>query len=89
MTKVSNKSSPVRMCIVCRVRLSRASLMRLKIVNGELREFDGFGRSFYLCSHCLNNNRLYVKLKKLKSLTQTKEQIYLSMEELVSKWQKK
>jgi predicted RNA-binding protein YlxR (DUF448 family) len=56
------KSQPIRMCISCRSRHPQKSLIRLKQEGQEVIEFDGKGRSFYLCDVCSNNE------KKIKGL---------------------
>jgi predicted RNA-binding protein YlxR (DUF448 family) len=50
------------MCISCRSRHPQKSLIRLKQEGQEVIEFDGKGRSFYLCDVCSNNE------KKIKGL---------------------
>lgn len=84
MASLAEKIPPMRMCILCRIREPQKDLMRLKIVQGQIIAFDGSGRSLYLCSRCLMSDKLAIRLSKLKNITQTKEQIYLRIEEL--KW---
>ena len=45
----------VRMCIVCRKRYTQDSLIRLKFYKEKQKivEFNGTGRSFYICKECL------------------------------------
>ena len=57
------KSQPIRMCISCRDRHPQKSLIRLKLEGKDVVEFDGKGRSFYLCDSCSKNE------KKIKGLT--------------------
>ncbi len=87
MANLVEKIPPMRMCILCRIREPQKDLMRLKIMQGQITIFDGSGRSLYLCNRCLMSDKLVFRLSKLKNITQTKEQIYLRIEEL--KWQKK
>jgi predicted RNA-binding protein YlxR (DUF448 family) len=54
---MSEKISPVRMCIICRSRLPQKSLNRFQVKEGVLRAFDKYGRSFYICETCLNGNQ--------------------------------
>jgi len=56
------KSQPIRMCITCRSRHLQNTLIRLRQVGKEVIAFDGKGRSFYLCSGCVKNE------KKVKGL---------------------
>ena len=57
------KTQPIRMCISCRSRHPQKSLIRLKLEGEDVIAHDGRGRSFYLCSECLVNE------KKIKGLT--------------------
>ena len=50
------------MCIACRSRHPQKSLIRLKHDGKEIVQFNGMGRSFYLCKSCVNDE------KKLKGL---------------------
>ena len=45
-------SSPIRMCIACRMRFPKNTLLRLQYHNQKLIAFCGEGRSFYLCKEC-------------------------------------
>ncbi|MDR0580453.1 MAG: DUF448 domain-containing protein [Campylobacteraceae bacterium] len=51
------KNIPVRMCIVCKSRLTKESLHRFQIKDGILKMFEKSGRSFYICEACLNKNQ--------------------------------
>ena len=53
---MANLKKPLRMCIVCRARLNKENLLRLKCENKKLVSFDGYGRSFYICKTCLDEN---------------------------------
>ncbi len=59
---------PVRMCIICKVRLPKANLFRYQIKQGIVVSFCGSGRSFYLCKNCLNENN-----KKIQKILHTKK----------------
>ena len=87
MQSVVRKKNPLRMCIFCRKRFFQKELMRLKVSKGDFIFFDGFGRSFYLCASCLDNQRLASKIQKVKQIAKTREQIQLKIEELRSQWQ--
>jgi len=56
------KSQPIRMCISCRSRHPQNSLIRLREEAKLVVEYSGKGRSFYLCSSCVQNE------KKVKGL---------------------
>ncbi len=45
-------SNPIRMCIVCRKRILKSSLLRLQYRDSKLQVFQGSGRSFYVCEQC-------------------------------------
>jgi len=45
---------PLRMCIVCRARLEKKELLRLKCESKNLIKYNGFGRSFYICNSCID-----------------------------------
>jgi len=51
------------MCLACRQRGARKSMVRLQQLDNEIVRYSGKGRSFYLCEECLNNE------KKIKGLT--------------------
>jgi predicted RNA-binding protein YlxR (DUF448 family) len=50
------------MCIACRKRQEQNLLIRLQCKDKVLQNYDGVGRSFYICSECLNDNK---KLEKI------------------------
>jgi len=56
------KTQPTRMCIACRNRHPQNTLIRLREEGKEVVAFIGMGRSFYLCSDCVKNE------KKVKGL---------------------
>ncbi|BAF72915.1 YlxR family protein [Sulfurovum sp. NBC37-1] len=67
------KSQPIRMCIACRSRHPQKSLIRLKHDGKEIVQFNGMGRSFYLCKSCVKDDK---KLKGLaKRFKQDAEQL--------------
>lgn len=59
MAQVNHK--PIRMCIVCRGRFLSDTLLRLQCKEGILDKFLNSGRSFYICSNCLTNEKKYTK----------------------------
>ncbi|NOQ29611.1 MAG: DUF448 domain-containing protein [Helicobacteraceae bacterium] len=42
-----------RMCVGCRQRAQQHSMIRLQHVEGSLKKFGGSGRSFYICTSCI------------------------------------
>ena len=77
-------SKPVRMCIVCKERCLKAELIRLQCKNGALSLYSGNGRSFYICTSCLNkNNKKLLKSLSHKCKTNNKEQIEEFLKEKV------
>ncbi|CAA6819378.1 MAG: Unknown protein [uncultured Sulfurovum sp.] len=55
-------SQPIRMCIACRSKQPQNTLVRFKHEGKLIVASNGFGRSFYLCQHCMENE------KKVKGL---------------------
>ncbi|NPA11762.1 MAG: DUF448 domain-containing protein [Epsilonproteobacteria bacterium] len=55
----------IRMCVVCRGRFHQDTLNRYQCKNGEMVEFSGVGRSFYVCNGCINSKKLAKILKKI------------------------
>ena len=46
----------LRTCIACRSKFSQKLLNRLQCKQKKLVKFTNFGRSFYLCNSCLEDN---------------------------------
>ena len=57
-------SDPVRMCIHCRGRFLQAQLIRLQCQNNQIQPYLGYGRSFYICKACINDEKLAKRLAK-------------------------
>jgi len=53
---------PTRMCVSCRERDIQSNLLRLCCVDGVLSSFSGVGRSFYLCTACLEDEKKISKV---------------------------
>jgi len=72
---------PTRMCLSCRQRAEKKSLIRLQQKENMIVTYQGIGRSFYICHECINNE------KKIKGLTkrfkQDKERFIKFLKELV------
>ena len=62
---------PIRMCIACKVRLPQSQLLRIQVREGKFCSFSGRGRSFYVCTECIDKNTkrlkkaLYQKCNKI------------------------
>jgi predicted RNA-binding protein YlxR (DUF448 family) len=54
---MNEKIDPVRMCVICKGRLSQKTLCRFQIIDGVLKPFCNSGRSFYICKECLDGNQ--------------------------------
>ncbi|MCE3048535.1 DUF448 domain-containing protein [Helicobacter sp. faydin-H23] len=60
------------------------SLLRLSIDSEKIKLFSGSGRSFYLCSECLENPKTGDRIAKIKKLdAQAKHQI----KEIIALWE--
>jgi len=49
---------PIRMCIVCKKRIYQEDLIRMQCKNGKITQFEGSGRSFYVCYDCIDSSKL-------------------------------
>ncbi len=66
-------SNPIRMCIICKMRLLQKELQRVQIDHGELIAFTKTGRSFYLCTPCvMKNEKKLIKILNNKCKTNHK-----------------
>lgn len=76
------KLQPIRMCIACRSRHPQNTLIRLKQSGKDVIAFDGLGRSFYLCTKCVKNEK---KVKGLvKRFKQDAEYFTKLLKELIN-----
>jgi len=76
------KSQPIRMCIACRSRHPQTTLIRLRLSGKDVIASDGMGRSFYLCTACVKNEK---KVKGLiKRFKQDKERFIKLLKELLN-----
>ena len=71
-----NKSHPIRMCIICRVRYPQGELLRFKQYEKTIIEYDGIGRSVYLCYKCIENEK---KIKGLMKRFNHKEERFIKL----------
>ncbi len=53
------------MCINCKGRFHQDELHRFQCVARTLRHFSGEGRSFYICSTCLEDSKLAKSLARI------------------------
>ncbi len=51
------KREPIRMCIACKQRASQHTLIRLHHKETGIVPYNGYGRSFYLCSLCVQDQK--------------------------------
>ncbi len=56
-----NVTYPQRMCVACRERFEQKALIRLQCKEQQLRFHSGSGRSFYLCSECVDNEKKVIR----------------------------
>ncbi len=59
------------MCIVCRKRFLQTELKRLQYIDGKLTKFTKSGRSFYLCTECLDSKQLTKRLSSFLKIPKT------------------
>jgi predicted RNA-binding protein YlxR (DUF448 family) len=60
-------SHQIRMCISCRGRYPKNSLIRLKDDNGKIIAYNSTGRSFYICKECsINPKKIKGLVKRFK-----------------------
>ncbi len=65
---MANLKETLRMCIVCRDRCEQKSMLRLINQDKKIGYYNGSGRSFYICSSCLNGVKLESTTKEYKKL---------------------
>lgn len=63
---MANLKKPIRMCIVCRSKEEKNSMLRLQCKDSKLISFDGFGRSFYMCKECQNKALENIEIKRIE-----------------------
>ena len=68
------------MCIVCKKREKQSSLNRFQCIENELSKFTGKGRSFYVCSECINSRKFINYISKKCNIN--KEQAKIKIEKI-------
>ena len=58
------KKKPTRMCISCRQKIVRITMVRLQQKENKILTYQGSGRSFYLCHKCINDEKKNQKIIK-------------------------
>ena len=77
------KNEPIRMCITCRERELQTNLIRLQEDNHNIFPYRGYGRSFYLCNICRENEKKVKGLtKRFRLSTEDSEQFIKYLKEL-------
>jgi len=75
---------PTRMCISCRGRFSQSELLRLSCLDGEIGQFSGYGRSFYLCRVCQQDQKILSKALMRYCRTNQREQLMNKLKEIIT-----
>ncbi len=58
------KKKPTRMCISCRQKIVRITMVRLQQKENKILTYQGSGRSFYLCHKCIDDEKKIRRLSK-------------------------
>jgi uncharacterized protein len=67
---LANLKKTLRTCIVCRNKTEQKELLRLKCEDKKLMPYNNNGRSFYICSDCIEllqsdmNSKDYKRIEK-------------------------
>lgn len=67
---MANLKKTLRTCIVCRNKTEQKELLRLKCEDKKLMPYNNNGRSFYICSDCIEllqsdmNSKDYKRIEK-------------------------
>jgi len=75
---------PLRTCVSCREKSSQKSFLRLCCKNGVLSSFEGFGRSFYLCQSCLNEEKRVTKSLMRQCRSSDKDKLMNKLKEIIA-----
>ncbi len=82
MAKIFNQ--PIRMCISCRKRYVQNDLIRLQCVNGFLVDYTFEGRSFYLCTECVNEEKKVLKSLMRQCKSGEKDKLMNKLKEIIT-----
>jgi predicted RNA-binding protein YlxR (DUF448 family) len=75
---------PTRMCVSCRTKDIQSSFLRLQCRDGELESFTGFGRSFYLCKDCLNDEKKLTRALMRQCRSNEKDKFMNKLKEIIT-----
>ena len=79
-----NFNKPIRMCVSCRQRALQDNFLRLHCENGEVKAYKGFGRSFYLCKICLDDEKRLTKALMRQCRTSDKNKLMIRLKEIIT-----
>ena len=79
-----NFHQPTRMCVSCRERDLQSSLFRFTCKDGNLSSFYGVGRSFYLCSTCVEDDKKISKVLMCQCRNNQREQHMNKLKEIIT-----
>ncbi len=74
----------IRMCVSCRDRNLQKDMQRLQCVDGILKVFDGYGKTFYLCDNCLDNDKKLLKALMRQCRSSNKEELMNKLKEIIA-----
>jgi len=75
---------PLRMCISCRQRDSQSNLLRFQCLDGNIDQFKGRGRSFYVCKNCLKEERKLSKALMRQCRSGEKDKLMNKLKEIIT-----
>jgi predicted RNA-binding protein YlxR (DUF448 family) len=78
-----NINQPMRMCIACRQRAAQNTLIRLQYNDGKLCSYGGVGRSFYICSVCMDENKKLTRALSRVCRTNITETVLNRLKEII------
>ncbi|NQY20658.1 MAG: DUF448 domain-containing protein [Campylobacteraceae bacterium] len=74
---MANLKKSLRTCIVCRSKLEKAYLLRLRCENKKLVPYQNYGRSFYICNQCLDESfGVTNETENLKSIKKLEKSLF-------------
>jgi predicted RNA-binding protein YlxR (DUF448 family) len=79
-----NFHQPTRMCLSCRERDIKSKLYRAQCSNGELSAFGGYGRSFYICHACLENDKKLSRALMRQCRSSQKDKLMNKLKEIIT-----